>query len=432
MGFGSGAGGKSNDNNASSSSSSSVEFNENNAVLIDGHLYDVTNFKHPGGSIIKFYAGKGIDATEAFNNFHVRSKKAKAILSTIKPNKPANKEHVKEKLQGQSALMKDFDQLTKELTKEGYFEPNMGHVVYRVMEIVVMHAIGFYLLFNNYPTIGLIMLGIVSGRCGWLMHEGGHYSLTGNIKTDRGLQIVLYGLGCGMSGSWWRNQHNKHHSMPQKLGHDVDLDTLPLVAFTNKVIKRVGLPMKVWIRLQGYLFPILTTLLVALGWQFYLHPRHVIRTKNYAEAVCMGGRYVLWHLFLTPVFGGYNSFLLYLAYTWIGANYIFLNFAVSHTHLPVVPKDDVSVDWVRYSALHTMNVSSGPLKVVDWWMSYLNFQIEHHLYPSMPQFRHPKVSKRVRALLEKHGLPYIQRSYVDAMNVTFKNLHEVGNDVFYG
>ena len=122
----------------------------------------------------------------------------------------------------------------------------------------------------------------MSGRCGWLMHEGGHYSLTGdtlilarkknkrnsvkdvqlarhrtpnlgvsgiwslspfissfsgNIKIDRALQIVLYGVGCGMSGSWWRNQHNKHHAMPQKIGHDVDLNTLPLVAFTEKVNK---------------------------------------------------------------------------------------------------------------------------------------------------------------------------------------------------
>jgi len=38
-------------------------------ILIDGRVYDVTNFKHPGGSVIKFYAGKGIDATEAFTPF---------------------------------------------------------------------------------------------------------------------------------------------------------------------------------------------------------------------------------------------------------------------------------------------------------------------------------------------------------------------------
>jgi hypothetical protein len=54
------------------------------------------------------------------------------------------------------------------------------------------------------------------------------------------------------------------------------------------------------------------------------------------------------------------------------------------------------------------------------------------MFPSMPQFRHPTVSPRVKAMLEKHGLKYDQRSYVDAITVTFQNLHKVGSDVFYG
>lgn len=79
-----------------------------------------------------------------------------------------------------------------------------------------------------------------------------------------------------------------------------------------------------------------------------------------------------------------------------------------------------------------MNVSPGPLRFIDWWMSYLNYQIEHHLFPSMPQFRHPIVSPRVKALFEKHGLRYDQRSYVDSMAATFQNLHTVSNEVFLG
>ena len=97
------------------------------------------------------------------------------------------------------------------------------------------------------------------------------------------LQVIIYGVGCGMSGGWWRNQHNKHHSMPQKLGHDVDLNTLPLVAFSSKVVKRIGIPMKMWLRLQAPMFPTITCQMVALGWQFYLHPRHILRTKNVYE-----------------------------------------------------------------------------------------------------------------------------------------------------
>ena len=36
---------------------------------------------------------------------------------------------------------------------------------------------------------------------------------------------------------------------------------------------------------------------------------------------------------------------VYLAYTWIASNYIFINFAVSHTHLPVVEKADTQVSY---------------------------------------------------------------------------------------
>ena len=167
----------------------------------------------------------------------------------------------------------------------------------------------------------------------------------GNVFIDRTLQVVLYGVGCGMSGSWWRIQHNKHHAMPQKVDHDVDLNTLPLVCFTEQVVKKIGLPLKIWIKMQAVCFPLITTLLVALGWQFYLHPRHILRVKNYGEAVALVVRYVLFGYFIVPQFGLVNSLGLYLAYNWVAANYIFLNFAVSHTHLPVCPKDDDKVSF---------------------------------------------------------------------------------------
>jgi len=413
-------------------SSTSGNATEKLEVLIDGRYYDVTNLKHPGGSVIKFYSGKDIDATQAFNNFHIRSKKAKKYMDSLPSRSADEKKLEKNFLPGQKSLLEDFNQLQRDLEKEGFFKPAPLHVAYRVAEIILLHAVGFYLVFTGKPILGALILGIVTGRCGWLMHEGGHYSLTGNITIDRGLQIILYGVGCGMSASWWRNQHNKHHSMPQKLGHDVDLNTLPLVCFTSKIAKRIGLPMKLWIRAQAFIFPVVTTLLVALGWQLYLHPRHIARQKNLAEAAALATRYGVFAYFVVPVFGLSHAIALYMFYNWVGATYIFLNFAVSHTHLPTVPKDDTQVDWIRYAAIHTMNVHSGPLGCIDWWMSYLNFQIEHHLFPSMPQFRHPIVSKRVKALFDKHGLHYDQRSYGDAMAVTFANLHTVGMEVFYG
>ena len=64
---------------------------------------------------------------------------------------------------------------------------------------------------------------------------------------------------------------------------------------------------------------------------------------------------------------------------------------------------------------------------VNWWMAYLNFQIEHHLFPSMPQYNHPKIAHRVKALFEKHGVEYDVRPYVTCLADTYRNLLAVGN-----
>jgi len=79
--------------------------------------------------------------------------------------------------------------------KEGLFEPSIPHVIYRLTEIIFMHFLGVYFIYaaDSYQGImtyllralGILVLGIVQGRCGWFMHEGGHYSLTGYIVPDR-------------------------------------------------------------------------------------------------------------------------------------------------------------------------------------------------------------------------------------------------------
>ncbi|KAJ8601548.1 hypothetical protein CTAYLR_005226 [Chrysophaeum taylorii] len=394
-------------------------------VLIEGELYDVSDFRHPGGSIVKFLTGAG-DATEAFKEFHGRSKKAKAMLKALPHKKATNAEMKTRGFNGEEAMSKDFAKLRSDLEAEGFFESSPSEVFYRLSEIVVMHVLGVYLLMKTpYYFTGITILGIVSGRCGWLMHEGGHYSLTSNIAVDKFLQEVLYGVGCGMSAAWWRNQHNKHHAVPQKLKHDVDLDTLPLVAFNAKIAKDAKGFMKFWLKLQGVLFIPVSCVLVALGWQYFLHPRHVLRTKRYREGFFITLRNVL---IFGVVLKGYSwpaALGTYVLYDQIAASYIFTNFALSHTHLPVTEPNEY-LHWVEYAAKHTTNIA--PNFATNWWMAYLNFQIEHHLFPSMPQFRHKIISPRVKALFEKHGLPYDVRPYFSCLGETLWNLHVVGND----
>jgi len=148
-------------------------------VLIEGRLYDVTNMKHPGGSVIHYYSNNNIDASQAFHNFHIRSKKAKKIMEHL-PSRAADEKQLSDNhLPGQADLLKDFDELTRSFEKEGLFDPSPLHVAYRCLEILLLFIAGFYLIRNEQLVLGVLLAGVAQGRCGWLMHEGGHYSLTG-------------------------------------------------------------------------------------------------------------------------------------------------------------------------------------------------------------------------------------------------------------
>ena len=148
-------------------------------LLIDGRLYDVTNMKHPGGSVINFYAGKDIDATQAFNKFHLRSKKARKYMDSLPSREADAKKIAKNALPGQLELLADFEEFSRQLEKEGFFKPDPLHVLFRICEVLALYIGGFWLLLHGQIILGLISMGIAQGRCGWLMHEGGHYSMTG-------------------------------------------------------------------------------------------------------------------------------------------------------------------------------------------------------------------------------------------------------------
>merc|ERR1719231_2004779 len=60
-----------------------VSLDQEKEMIINGTVYDVSGFlkRHPGGSVIKFQLGS--DASDAYNNFHMRSKKANKMLNSL-------------------------------------------------------------------------------------------------------------------------------------------------------------------------------------------------------------------------------------------------------------------------------------------------------------------------------------------------------------
>ena len=227
--------------------------------------------------------------------------------------------------------------------------------------------------------------------------------------------------------------HNKHHATPQKIRHDMDLDTTPAVAFFDTAVEdnRPRGFSRRWARLQAWTFvPVTSGLLVQAFWIYVLHPRQVLRKRNWEEA----GWMLTSHVVRTAVIRlatGYSWPVAYWWFTlgnWFAYMYLFAHFSTSHTHLDVVPSDK-HISWVHYAVDHTVDID--PSKpVVNWLMGYLNCQVIHHLFPDMPQFRQPEVSRRFAAFAKKWNLNYKVLSYAGAWRATFGNLDKVGQHYY--
>jgi len=90
----------------------------------------------------------------------------------------------------------------------------------------------------------------------------------------------------------------------------------------------------------------------------------------------------------------------------------------SMNHLPLPKKVDSRDDWITLQLQGTQNVTTGLF--ADWFTGFLNYQIEHHLFPNMPRHSYPDITDRVRALCAKHDIPYHQttiwNSFVEIVN----------------
>ena len=66
--------------------------------------------------------------------------------------------------------------------------------------------------------------------------------------------------------------------------------------------------------------------------------------------------------------------------------------------------EETQGQWYVRQMLGSANIEGSPLFHI--MSGNLSHQIEHHLFPDIPAHRYPEMAPHVRALCEKHGLPY--------------------------
>jgi fatty acid desaturase len=91
--------------------------------------------------------------------------------------------------------------------------------------------------------------------------------------------------------------------------------------------------------------------------------------------------------------------------------------------MPTLAADD-QTDFLRRQVLTSRNVRGGWL--VDFALGGLNYQIEHHLFPSMLRPNLRRSQDIVKAFCHQHGVAYRETTLWRSNAQALRHLHEVG------
>jgi fatty acid desaturase len=98
-------------------------------------------------------------------------------------------------------------------------------------------------------------------------------------------------------------------------------------------------------------------------------------------------------------------------------------FAVNHKGMPVL-EHDTDMDFLRLQVVTARNVRSQ--RYTDFFYGGLNYQVEHHLFPTMPQNKLREARTIVMDFCQAHQIPYYETGFVQSQREILGHLHTVG------
>ena len=103
--------------------------------------------------------------------------------------------------------------------------------------------------------------------------------------------------------------------------------------------------------------------------------------------------------------------------------YLGCRFAPNHKGMP---RWAGRPSWTSCAARCSPRATSAAAVGSTWRMGGLNYQIEHHLFPSMPRPNLRQAQPLVRAYCVGHDVPYLESSLTCSYTQVLRYLHDVG------
>jgi fatty acid desaturase len=321
----------------------------------------------------------------------------------------------------------DYAELSRQVKQAGLLKRRRGSYTWRIAVVVALLAAGwtaFVLVGDSWWQLAVAaFLAIVFTQLGFLGHDAGHRQISGSRRISRILGVLLGNLGIGLSYGWWVEKHNRHHAHPNTEGADPDV-SMKVLAFTDGQARASRGFSRALYRYQAYLFfPLL------LGEAFSIHAASVRSLTSRhsgarpAEAALLGvhvlGYLAVVFLVLSPV----KAVVFILVQQGLFGVYLGAAFAPNHKGMPILSASD-RTDFLRRQVLTSRNVRGGWL--TDLALGGLNYQIEHHLFPSMPRPALRRSQPLIMEYCRQRGLPYCEASLVGSYAQALRHLAAVG------
>jgi len=299
------------------------------------------------------------------------------------------------------------------------------------IHVVLFELLGWFVLFyfgNNWLTwlAAAVCLASAQAQAGWLQHDFGHLSVF--YKDSNWNHIVhhfVIGFLKGASSSWWNHRHFLHHSKPNVIAKDPDI-SFPMMFLFGKTApivwaqkKRGFLPYHKQ-HLYWHLLGPPTTLTIYFHVEIILF---VILKKKWVDILMIVLYMTRFMLLFTPVTGGFwGAISLYFMARLLESHWFM--WVTQMNHIPMKVDVDSRDNWVSLQVQATCNVEGGYFN--DWFSGHLNYQIEHHLFPTMPRHNLYKIAPRTRDLCLRHGLDYPVKPLWVAFTDIVDSLRESG------
>jgi fatty acid desaturase len=269
------------------------------------------------------------------------------------------------------------------------------------------------------------LLGIMSAQYGFIAHEAAHRQVFRNNKANDWLGLILANLFAGLSYGFWLKKHNKHHQRPNQIGEDPDI-AIRVLSFTTES-KESKKGVERWLSdRQGYLFPFL---LLFTGFDLLLDSVAGLKRKDkplkvrVLEFTLMVIRQTAPYIVMGLMFGWLWAIALWFFMMMTFGFFMGAAFAPNHKGMPLVEKDS-KLDFFERQVLTSRNIRGSWLK--DNLMGGLNYQVEHHLFPSMARPNLRKAHAIVSEFCRKNEITMVEMNLFSSYLAIMKHLNKVG------